>query len=158
MKNKKKIIFWGLYLIASILIITPPACWGQNALRVCFNEVKIDYKINNVFNIFITLFTNIEIFCIWLATNIIILLFVFDIYLTIRKSKLETKGIKFKTEDGTFGTANWMNEEELIGSLDLGTENGLILGKVGDKIISLPDNTKQNKNVAIFGASRKWKV
>ncbi|MBE5812968.1 MAG: type IV secretory system conjugative DNA transfer family protein [Clostridiales bacterium] len=61
--------------------------------------------------------------------------------------------LKFKTEDGTFGTANWMNKVELTDSFEVGTEDGLIVGKIDGKIVTLPNNTMQNKNVAIFGAS-----
>ncbi len=47
-----------------------------------------------------------------------------------------------------------MNGEELTESFDVGTRNGLIVGKTNDEIITLPDRAMQNRNVAVFGASR----
>lgn len=81
---------------------------------------------------------------------LILVLIIIDIYLTIKNAKIENKGIKFRTEDGTFGTANWMNKKELTESFEVGTEKGIIVGKTKNKIITLPNNTKQNKNIAVF--------
>ena len=45
------------------------------------------------------------------------------------KKKEEIKGINFKTEDGTFGTANWLNDNEIDNILGRNNIKGLILGK-----------------------------
>lgn len=44
-------------------------------------------------------------------------------------------------EDGIFGTANWMNNEDIEDSFEVGTEDGIIVGKLNDKIVTLPNNT-----------------
>ena len=48
---------------------------------------------------------------------------------------------------------NKATKEELEESFELGTENGLIVGKTDNQIITLPNETRHNKNVAVFGAS-----
>lgn len=149
-KKKQKIIYLSIYIILTILLIVPPACWCKNKVRICFGDNIVNYDIKNILDIFKVCFSNIEILIIWLVAALILILFIIDIYFTIKKAKIENKGIKFKAEDGTFGTANWMNSEELTDSFEIGTGNGLILGKIDEKVVTLPNNTLQNKNVAIF--------
>ena len=154
---KKKCIIYisiGTYWLLSILLFVPIICKVENSISKVFNK-DIYFEINHIIDIFIILITNFKITLIWLLIQFILGLIVYCIYFTIHKSKIENKGIKFKTEDGTFGTANWMNGEELTDSFEVGTENGIIVGKIDNQIVTLPNNTLQNKNVAIFGASRK---
>ena len=153
MKLNKKIIFAVIFVISTILLIVPPACWCENRIASAFGENITKYNIQNIWDIFKTCFSNIKILVIWSVSSLILGLFIIDIYFTIKKAKIENKGIKFKVEDGTFGTANWMNKLELTDSFEVGTENGIIVGKLDGKIVTLPNNTMQNKNVAIFGAS-----
>ena len=154
--KKRKIILISLiiYLLLSIFIFIPIICKVQNSISLVFYNEEL-YEINNIIDIFIVFITNIKIVIIWILIQLILSLIIYCIYFTIYKSKIENKGIKFKAEDGTFGTANWMNGEELTDSFEVGTENGIIVGKIDNKIVTLPNNTLQNKNVAIFGASRK---
>ena len=154
--KKRKIILISLiiYLLLSIFIFIPIICKVQNSISLVFYNEEL-YEINNIIDIFIVFITNIKIVIIWILIQLILSLIIYCIYFTIYKSKIENKGIKFKAEDGTFGTANWMNREELTDSFEVGTENGIIVGKIDNKIVTLPNNTLQNKNVAIFGASRK---
>lgn len=51
------------------------------------------------------------VICVIIAF-ISILIFI-SIKLVVQNKKDEIKGIKFKLDDGTFGTANWMNDEEI---------------------------------------------
>lgn len=153
MKLNKKMIFVVIFVISTILLIVPPACWCENKIASAFGDNITNYNIQNIWDIFKTCFSNIEMFVIWSVTSLILGLFIIDIYFTIKKAKIENKGIKFKVEDGTFGTANWMNKVELTDSFEVGTEDGIIVGKIDGKIVTLPNNTMQNKNVAIFGAS-----
>lgn len=150
--KKKKIIVFVLYIII-IIATVPPAIWCKNQIAICFDDELIKYEIINLFDVLKILFSDIKILLISNITALIFALFIINIYFTIKYAKIENKGIKFKSEDGTFGTANWMNNEELKESFEVGTEDGLIVGKTNNEIITLPNNTKQNKNVAVFGAS-----
>lgn len=68
-------------------------------LSVCFNK---NLSLNHI------LYASI---CVIIAF-ISILIFI-SIKLVVQNEKDEIKGIKFKIEDGTFGTANWMSDEEI---------------------------------------------
>lgn len=70
-----------------------------NILSVCFNKNLSLNQILYVSICFIIAFISILIFI--------------SIKLVVQNEKDEIKGIKFKTEDGTFGTANWMSDEEI---------------------------------------------
>lgn len=142
----KRIIFKiCTYFSLSFFVLINIVIWCKNKINKCFGE-------NNIYT-YKSILTNKEIPFICFVIMLILSLFILDIYLLIKKAKIEKKGIKFKVEDGTFGTANWMNSTELTNSFEVGTGNGLIVGKNEEGIITLPNDTKQNKNIAIFGAS-----
>lgn len=84
---------------------------------------------------------------------LISILIVLDILLVLKKKKDEIKGINFKSEDGTHGTANWMTENEMTGILSF-DKPGIILGKYNNKFIKLPFESYFNKNICVFGSSR----
>ena len=63
-------------------------------------------------------------------------------------------GINFKTEDGTFGTANWIQENEISEVLGINDTPGIILGKYNNNIVKLPFDSYFNKNICVFGSSR----
>lgn len=141
--RKNRILIILLFMLGLTLIMYSPMCWLESKINTCFDENIINYNI-----------VNIQIIIKCLIIEFILFMFIINIYLTIKKTKIENKGVKFKSEDGTFGTADWMNNQELTDSFEIGTGSGLIVGKIDDKIVTLPDNTTKNKNVAIFGASR----
>ncbi len=68
-------------------------------LSICFNK---NLSLNQILYISI---------CSVIAF-ISILIFI-SIKLVVQNKKDEIKGIKFKLEDGTFGTANWMSDKEI---------------------------------------------
>ena len=76
--------------------------------------------------------------------------------LVLFQKQNENKGINFKTEDGTYGTSNWMNETELKEVLGINDIPSIILGKLNGDIIKLPFDSYFNKNIAVFGSSRKY--
>ena len=152
MNKYKKILYLLLLVILSITIFVPVICKVQNSISKIFNKNNY-YIIDNIFDIYIIFITNIKIIINWFLIQTILGLFGYCIYSTIFKSKIKSKGIQFKSEDGTFGTANWMSHEDLEDSFEVGTEDGIIVGKLNDKIVTLPNNTFKNKNVAVFGAS-----
>ena len=65
-----------------------------------------------------------------------------------------------RSKSGTYGTAGWMNEKEMKEVLEVTSSDkaiGTILGKTGKSVICLPDHTRLNKHIAIFGASGTMK-
>lgn len=86
---------------------------------------------------------------------LISILIVIDILLVLKKKSDQNKGINFKTEDGTHGTANWMNEDEMTSVLSF-DKPGIILGKYNNKFVKLPFDSYFNKNMCVFGSSRKY--
>lgn len=65
------------------------------------------------------------------------------------------------SEKGTYGTSGFMTEAELKKVLELTSDvtktKGIILGKQSKDIICLPENTRLNRNVAVYGASGSMK-
>ena len=64
------------------------------------------------------------------------------------------------SDSGNYGTAGFMNDEEMKNVLEVNTPknvNGIILGKYEGKAVCLPENTRMNKNVAVYGASGTMK-
>lgn len=88
---------------------------------------------------------------------LILIFLVLDILLVLKKDKTQNKGIKFKNEEGTFGTANWMDETEINNILSF-DKAGIILGKYKDKIVKLPFDSFFNKNISVFGSSGSMKT
>lgn len=81
-----------------------------------------------------------------------------DILLVLFKKQEENKGIKIKTEDGTFGTSNWMPESEMKQILSINDIPGVILGKYLGNIVKLPFDSYFNKNIMVFGSSGSMKT
>lgn len=65
------------------------------------------------------------------------------------------------SDKGTYGTSGFMTETEMHQVLelvpDISRNRGIILGKLGNKAVCLPEKTRLNKNVAVFGASGSMK-
>nr|WP_330393848.1 type IV secretory system conjugative DNA transfer family protein [Anaerocolumna xylanovorans] len=62
---------------------------------------------------------------------------------------------------GTYGTAGFMTEDERDEVLELVTDirksRGTILGKLDGKIVCVPEKTRMNKNIAVYGAPGSMK-
>lgn len=109
-------------------------------LAECFNKnISLNYKI---YASICSIFAFISFFTI------------LDILLVVFNNKGQNKGIKFKADDGTFGTADWMSEKEMINILGNSESEGIILGKYNNEIIKLPFSSHFNKNICVFGSSR----
>lgn len=127
-------------------------------------NIIIDLNLKNyievlkkAFNKNINLTSNLyALICLIIA--FILILIVLDILLVIYKKKDDKKGINFKTEDGTYGTANWMNEDEIEKVLSTEDIPGIILGKANDKVVKLPFDSYFNKNICVFGSSGSMKT
>jgi len=92
-----------------------------------------------------------------LCTGLIAIV-IFAIRFAYRDNSKEINGIRIKEKDGSFGTANWLTDKDAKNILDIGTGNGIILGEINNKIITLPHDTFLNKNIAVIGASGSMKT
>lgn len=63
---------------------------------------------------------------------------------------------------GTYGTAGFMSKKELTGVLDLvpniRKHHGIILGELNGEVICVPEKTRFNGNLAVYGASGSKKT
>ena len=152
MKVVKKVKI-PLFFLLSYIILVPLINEFMKILERCFqmNLHTIDI---NLLNLFTIIFKNGTICIIWFILNLIILLLSQCIITTKNNAKLEVEGIKLKKKDGTFGTADWGNEEEIQEYLSIGKRDGIILGETeNEEVITLPLDTYLNKNIAVFGSS-----
>ena len=143
--NKKIII----YIFAIILVIL---------------NFVIDFNINSYIKILNKCFnqniiiSNLYYAIICFIIALISILIMACIKLVIYYKTDEIKGINLKTEDGTFGTANWLNDNDIDNILGRNNVPGLILGKKNNDIIKLPFDSYFNKNIAVFGSSGSMKT
>lgn len=123
-------------------------------------NIIIDINIKNYFKILencfgkrIVLTNNLYVLiCVIIA--LISIFIAIDILLVLYKKNYQNKGINFKPEDGTYGTANWMQEKDIKNVLGINDIPGIILGKYKDSIVKLPFESYFNKNICVFGSSR----
>ncbi len=133
-------------------------------LFFCFIlNIIIDFNVKNYFKILSQCFgkniilTNNLYILICFIIALISIFIILDILLVLFKKENENKGINFKTEDGTYGTANWMSEDEITSVLSF-DKPGIILGKYNNKIVRLPFESYFNKNICVFGSSGSMKT
>ena len=127
-------------------------------------NILIDMNINNYIKVLENCFnTNIiltdsyySLICFIIA--IISVLIIISIKLVVFYKREEIKGINFKTEDGTFGTANWLSDSEIDNILGRNNIPGIVLGKKNNDIIKLPFDSHFNKNICVFGSSGSMKT
>ncbi len=64
--------------------------------------------------------------------------------------------------NGTYGTSGWMGRKEMKGVLELVTDlrhyRGIVLGTLGKKYACVPEQTRLNSNLAVYGASGSMKT
>ena len=125
-------------------------------------NVVVDININNYIEI-LNYFFNQQIvlqdniYALICTINALIwILIIINMKLIVEEKQNEIDGFKLIRKDGTFGTANWMNEKEMKEILSTSEISGIILGKYNNEIIKLPFNSYFNKNICVFGSSRKY--
>ena len=63
---------------------------------------------------------------------------------------------------GTYGTSGWMGKKEMAGVLevvsDLRHHHGVVLGMLDGKAVCLPEKSRLNSNLAVYGASGSMKT
>ena len=63
---------------------------------------------------------------------------------------------------GTYGTSGWMSRKEMAGVLELVSDlhkyQGIVLGMLDRKAVCVPEKTRLNSNLAVYGASGSMKT
>jgi len=63
---------------------------------------------------------------------------------------------------GTYGTSGWMSRKEMAGVLELVADlhryQGIVLGMLDQKAVCVPEKTRLNSNLAVYGASGSMKT
>lgn len=148
-KKAKIALFFLLSYVVFIPIINGFMKILEKSFQTNLNTIDI-----NLLNLFTVIFRNKTIAIIWIMLNFITILVAKNIVTTKQNSKIEVEGVNLKKKDGTFGTADWGNKEEIQEYLSIGKRDGIILGETEEQeIITLPMNTYLNKNIAVFGSS-----
>lgn len=93
---------------------------------------------------------------ICLIFALILIFMTLDIYLVFSYNKTQNKGLNIKKEDLTYGSSNWLEDEEIKNILGDNLSKGIILGKHNNEIIKLPFDSFFNKNICVFGSSRQY--
>lgn len=65
-----------------------------------------------------------------------------------------------RSKSGIYGTASWMDEKEMKEVLEISPvpdAKGTILGEYNGKAVCMPEDTRLNRHIAIFGASGTMK-
>lgn len=71
----------------------------------------------------------------------------------------DERGFKI-SNTGTYGTARWMSEKKIRKMLEVAPiekAEGVILGERGGKAVCMPEDTRLNRHIAIFGTSGTMK-
>lgn len=159
--SKKKylaIIVTIIYIEAPIAIMIREGFFNVNLLELYFSPIKVLFKLFN----FQIIFTLINV-------NITFIIFGFIIRVVFIVNKLDSfnfgekeKKIDCAKDVGTYGTAEWMGRSEIMKLQDyisINTNEGIIFGYLRgtNNIITLPKNTFNNRNVAVFGSSGSMK-
>lgn len=72
---------------------------------------------------------------------------------------LDPRGFK-TSSTGAYGTAGWMSEKEMQSVLEISAidkAKGMILGEHRGKAVCMPEDTRLNRHIAVFGASGTMK-
>lgn len=147
-KDKKSKV--ALFFLCSYIVLVPIINGFLKILEKCFGT-KLGTIDISIFNLFTVIFRNRIILIAWIAINSIIILSLKNILTTRKNAKIEIEGINLKKKDGTFGTADWANKEEIQEYLSINKRDGIILGETEEQeIITLPADTYLNKNIAVF--------
>lgn len=126
-------------------------------ILVDYNVKKYVQLLEKCFDINIIMETKLYAI-IYIVNMIISILIASSIYFITKDEQNKKIGFKLKKGDSTFGSAEWMNNDEIKKVLTTEDIPGIILGKKDNKIVKLPFNSYFNKNIAVFGASGSMKT
>ncbi len=102
--------------------------------------------------------TNIKKIIIFSVILLISFLIYLNVLMFVYKNKEIQKGVNLKEDDGTYGTANWLNNQEASKILGLNNEEGILLSKKDNRNVVLPFSSFFNKNILVIGSSRKYEI
>ncbi|MCR3761449.1 VirD4-like conjugal transfer protein, CD1115 family [Clostridium felsineum] len=161
-KRFKIVSFSLIYILVSIYLLIPPIVLRNkfiemsmsNNYNVHFKKIIIMYK--HPFENFKLIITHGYILKEFIITFFIITVLICILYFGF-KSRDTAGGITYLRDNGTQGTANWMNKKKMKKVLNIGNEKGIVFGTIENKMVTLPSNTFLNKNIAVFGASGSMK-
>ena len=144
-------VFCALYLIGLISqIISGYEEWKVSGIVGGKTVAPIDLNPIVCFGYFLNL-TGIKIMMV-IAVSVI-LIYVFRKFSS--RNETDPRGFN-KSKVGLYGTASFMDSEELNKVLKVGMAEeaeGAILGAYNNLVVSVPSDTRLNKHTAIFGAS-----
>ena len=170
-KNKTMYIsFFSFLIIGNIYMLTPLIFLSKNVNRLNPNKQQVKAALSlyrNPASCFKVLITTPTIFSTWFKLMFFIILISALAMIVIKNLDFGNQvGVNYMKEDGTQGTANWMDLEETKKVLDTNSNKGILFGTVKNghknELITLSDKKKKasfflNRNVAVFGASGSMK-
>ncbi|URZ05937.1 VirD4-like conjugal transfer protein, CD1115 family [Clostridium felsineum] len=168
--NYKLILYmFPIYLIACIYLLTPLVVLKQKLSKVSLmrssgvdlSQIGDMYK--NPLESFSMILSDGKVLKGFLLAFLLFSIILVVLYFLFKNMETgeEQSGVNYLKDNGTQGTANWMDNEEAKKVLGVGTEKGMVFGTIKDgiknKMVTLPPDTFFNKNIAVFGASGSMK-
>ncbi|MBP2070782.1 VirD4-like conjugal transfer protein, CD1115 family [Thermoanaerobacterium butyriciformans] len=164
LKNKVTLGLIGtvMYLLVSVWLLMPLVKFYQLAISLNQNvNSKADFSpIKQMYLNPLLDFKSLQdptMFKGYLVALMLLTLAIVFLIVAAKNSAINDEGVKYLKDNGTHGTANWMTEGEAKKVLGIGTNEGLILGKINGRTVTLPKKTYFNRNVAVFGAPGSMK-
>lgn len=148
-------ILFSIYTLTPLIYLKHKVTGGYTN----FNVDKIGEMYSHPMQSFSLIMNNLSVLRDFIAAFFILtvsLILLFFIIKNMEDLHGQT-GVKYLKEDGTQGTANWMDVKEAKNVIGIGTEKGLFFGSIKGKMVTLPPDTFFNKNIAVFGASGSMK-
>ncbi|URZ15464.1 VirD4-like conjugal transfer protein, CD1115 family [Clostridium felsineum] len=170
-KHKYKLILYmfPIYLVACIYLLIPLVVLKQKLSKVSlmsssgidlFQTVDMYKNPMQSLSVIVSDGKVLKGFILAFLLFTVILVVLYFLFKNMETGE-EQNGVNYLKDNGTQGTANWMDNEEAKKVLGVGTEEGLVFGTVKDgiknKMVTLPPDTFFNKNIAVFGASGSMK-
>lgn len=150
-----------VHILFSIYILTPLIYLKHkmSGNYVDFNVGKIAKMYSNPIQSFSLIMNNLSVLRDFIVTFFILTIgLILLFFITKNKKDLHGQmGVNYLKEDGTQGTANWMDIKEAKKVIGVGSEEGLVFGSIKGKMVTLPPDTFFNKNISVFGASGSMK-
>lgn len=150
-----------VHILLSIYILTPLIYLKHKMARnyANFNVDKIEKMYSHPMQSFSLIMNNLSVLRDFIAAFFILTVSLILLFFIIKNMEdlHGQSGVNYLKEDGTQGTANWMDIKEAKKVIGIGTEQGIIFGSIKGKMATLPPDTFFNKNIAIFGASGSMK-
>lgn len=164
LKNKVTLGLIGtvMYLLVSVWLLMPLVKFYQLAISLNQNvNSKADFSpIKQMYLNPLLDFKSLQdpiMFKGYLVALMLLTLVIVFLIVAAKNSAINDEGVKYLKDNGTHGTANWMTEREAKKVLGIGTNEGLILGRINGRTVTLPKKTYFNRNVAVFGAPGSMK-